>query len=178
MNFDSRAKQNLDEINKVHEFRRGNIREMQPEKSNDLFDYKEEEHSRRYDALKLESVFRFESTYKALKWGIAVGGMFAFHRYYRSRNLNAAAHWFTVMSAVSFFNIWLSYSLQEFVTDYGSRQSVSASAHKEYHQNAYKHYIDRIQDEIHSVDSLAEPMMQNDMADALDNFSETLTEYL
>ena len=77
----------------------------------DLFDYDPEEKSRRYDALKLETLFRFNATYKAMKWGITVGGLFAMHRYYRTRSINNAAHWFTVMSFISFFNIWLSYSL-------------------------------------------------------------------
>lgn len=67
--------------------------------------------------------------------------MFAFHRYYRTRDLNAAAHWFTVMSFFSFFNIWVSYGLQEFVTEYGSRKSLSLAARNEYHTNAYKSYL-------------------------------------
>ena len=48
----------------------------------DFFDYEKDESSRRYDALKSETLFRFETTYKALKWGIAVGGLFAMHRDY------------------------------------------------------------------------------------------------
>jgi uncharacterized membrane protein len=106
---------------------------MELDQEKNLFDYEKDERSRRYDALKLESLFRFDATYKALKWGISVGGMFAFHRYYRTRNINNAAHWFTVMSAVSFFNIWASYALQEFVTEYGSRKSISVSSRREYH---------------------------------------------
>lgn len=99
---------------------------------------------RRYDALKIETLFKFQSTYKAIKWGIVVGGMFAFHRYFRTRDLNAAAHWFTVMSFVSFFNIWASYGLQEFVTEYGSRKSLSLQARNEYHTNAYKSYLNNL----------------------------------
>lgn len=109
--FDERAKGNIEALTKIHEFRRQNINEIDINETKDYFDYDKNEESRRYDALKLESLFRFESTYKALKWGIMVGGMFAFHRYYRTRNINNAAHWFTIMSCVSFFNIWLSYSL-------------------------------------------------------------------
>jgi len=119
---------------------------------NDLFDYDPEEKSRRYDALKLETLFRFNATYKAMKWGITVGGLFAMHRYYRTRSVNNAAHWFTVMSFVSFFNIWLSYSLQEFVTEYGARKSLSVSQRNEYHQNAYKTYVERIAKETLTVD--------------------------
>ena len=37
-NFDDRAKQNIKEIVKVHEFRRANIKEMEPQTS-DFFDY-------------------------------------------------------------------------------------------------------------------------------------------
>jgi len=82
------------------------------ERTDDPFDYEpDDDMSRRYDALKIESLFRFSSTYKALKWGVMVGSMFAMHRYYRTRSINNAAHWFTVMSFVSFFNIWLSYGL-------------------------------------------------------------------
>lgn len=46
-----------------------------------------------------------------MKWGIAVGGLFAFHRYYRTRDFNSAAHWFAVMSCVSAFNIFASYGI-------------------------------------------------------------------
>ena len=82
------------------------------ERTDDPFDYEpDDDMSRRYDALKIESLFRFSSTYKALKWGVMVGSMFAMHRYYRTRSINNAAYWFTVMSFVSFFNIWLSYGL-------------------------------------------------------------------
>lgn len=101
-NFDANAKKNIDEISRVHEFRRANIKEMD-ENQKDFFDYNKGEESRRYDALKLEALFKYDSTYKALKWGVMVGGMFAFHRYYRTRNINNAAHWFTVMSCLSFF---------------------------------------------------------------------------
>jgi hypothetical protein len=107
--FDERAKENSSKVKKIHEFRRENIRDYEdPEK--DYFEYDPVE-GRRYDALKLETLFKFQSTYKAIKWGVLVGGMFAFHRYYRTRDLNAAAHWFTVMSFFSFFNIWASYGL-------------------------------------------------------------------
>jgi hypothetical protein len=92
----------------------------------DPFDYEPDNStSRRYDALKVEAIFRKDATFKAMKWGIAVGSMFAMHRFYRTRSTQAAAHWFTVMSFVSFFNIWMSYGLQEFVTEYGTRKSVS-----------------------------------------------------
>ena len=107
--FDERAKANSSKVTKVHEFRRENIRDYEdPEK--DYFEYDPEE-GRRYDALKLETLFKFQSTYRAIKWGVMVGAMFAFHRYYRTRDINAAAHWFTVMSSFSFFNIWVSYGI-------------------------------------------------------------------
>ena len=101
--------------------------------------------------------------------------MFAFHRYYRTRDINNAAHWFTVMSCVSFFNIWLSYSLQEFVTEYGSRKSISMSQRNEYHQNAYKSYVERVQNETLTVDNQGAPMLQNDMGKALNTLSDTVT---
>jgi hypothetical protein len=113
---------------------------------------------------------------KAIKWGVCVGSLFAGHRYYRSRSVNSAAHWFTVMSFVSFFNIWLSFSLQEYVTEYGSRKSISMSQRNEYHQNAYKAYVKRMQNETLSIDELADPILQNDTAQALDTFSDTYAE--
>lgn len=79
-----------------------------------------------------------------MKWGIAVGGLFAFHRYYRTRDFNSAAHWFAVMSCVSAFNIFASYGIQDFVTDYGSRKSLSLAARNEYHLNAHKAYIEKV----------------------------------
>ena len=96
-------------MRKLHEFRRENIREFEEPKK-DLFEYDPEE-KHKYDALKFENIFKFQSTYKAIKWGIAVGCMFAFHRYYRTRDFNAAAHWFTVMSFFASFNIFFSYGL-------------------------------------------------------------------
>ena len=93
----------------MHEFRRENIRDFEtPEK--DFFDYDPTE-KKRYDALKIDTIFKFHTTYKAMKWAVGVGIMFAFHRYYRTRDVNTAAHWFTVMSLFSFFNIWGSYKL-------------------------------------------------------------------
>ena len=124
--FDERAIANAENVSRIHEFRRQNIRDYEPP-NKDFFDYDAEEQSRKYDALKLENVFRYQSTYRAIKWGISVGALFAAHRYYRTRSINNAAHWFTCMSLISFFNIWLSYSLQEHVTELASRKSLSLS---------------------------------------------------
>ena len=112
----------------MHEFRRDNIKEIAPEER-DLFEY-DPKQVKRYDALKFEHIFRYETTLKATKWAIAVGGMFAFHRYFRTRDLQNAAHWFAYMSCFSFANIWISYQLQEFVVEFGSRKSMSLSARK------------------------------------------------
>ena len=112
--FDEKATQNVERVARIHEFRRGNIREYEvPEK--DFFDYDPEDKSGRYDALKMEIIFRYQSTYRAIKWGVSVGGLFAAHRYYRTRSVNNAAFWFVASSLVSFFNIWLSYGLQEHI---------------------------------------------------------------
>lgn len=56
------------------------------------------------------------------------------------------------MSCVSFFNIWLSYSLQEFVIDYGSRKSISLSQRNEYHAGAYAYYVNKISEETIEID--------------------------
>lgn len=104
--------------------------------------------------------------------------MFAFHRFYRTRNVNNAAHWFAVMSCVSFFNIWLSYSLQEFVMDYGSRKSMSLAQRNEYHENAYNYYVDRVTTETRIMDGNAEPMLLNETGRALDHFFTTYQDYL
>lgn len=110
------------------------------EPTKDYFEYDATE-DHRYDALKFENLFKYQNTYKAMKWGISVGTLFAFHRYYRTRDISAAAHWGTVMSFFSFFNIWVSYGIQEFVTEYGSRKNVSLTSRNEYHMNAYKAYV-------------------------------------
>jgi hypothetical protein len=44
-------------VTKIHEFRRENIRELE-EPSKDFFDYDPNE-KRRYDALKVETLFKF-----------------------------------------------------------------------------------------------------------------------
>ena len=55
--FDERAKANAQKVTKIHEFRRENIKEFEaPEK--DYFEYDPNE-KKRYDSLKLESLFRF-----------------------------------------------------------------------------------------------------------------------
>jgi len=122
--FDERARQNSEKVKGIHEFRRGNIREYEPPEK-DFFDYDPEDKSRKYDALKLETIFRFEQTFKAIKWGVTVGGLFAAHRYYRTRSIENAAFWFGLMSFISSTNIWISYGLQEAVTEIGSRKSIA-----------------------------------------------------
>jgi len=93
----------------------------------DYFAYNKDNVERRYDSLKLEGAFRYEAVYKAMRWGIGIGSIFAAHRYYRSRSIDNAAHWFTVISSVTMFNVCLSYGLQEFVTNYASRNSLLTS---------------------------------------------------
>ena len=138
--FDERAKTNVENVAKIHEFRRSNIREYEPP-DKDFFDYDPNEKSRKYDGLKLESIFKYEHTYKALQWGVTVGGLFAAHRYYRTRSFDSASYWFFVSSMISTFNIWVSYGLQYAVTDIASRKSISDQARDQYHQGAYKSYI-------------------------------------
>ena len=56
--FEEKATQNVERVARIHEFRRGNIREYEvPEK--DFFDYDPEDKSARYDALKMENIFRY-----------------------------------------------------------------------------------------------------------------------
>jgi hypothetical protein len=78
--------------------------------------------------------------------------MFALHRYYRSRDIQNAAHWFTCMSFIVFFNFWASYNLQDFVVEYGSRKQVSLQQRNEYHTNAYKAYVDHKADSVSFYD--------------------------
>jgi len=105
--FDEKAKANVEKVAGIHEFRRENIREYEsPDK--DFFDYDPNEKSRKYDALKFETMFRYESTFKAMKWGVIVGSLFAAHRYYRTRSVDNASFWFFAMSCFSASNIWIS----------------------------------------------------------------------
>lgn len=96
--------------------------------------------------------------------------MFGFHRYYRTRDLNAAAHWFTVMSFFSSFNIFVSYGIQEFVTEYGSRKSVTLASRNEYHSNALKAYYDRLQTNVRPLDNRVDAVLHNNSAIALNEF--------
>ena len=48
------------------------------------------------------------------------------------------------MSFVSATNIWISYGLQNFVTEMGSKKSVANQSRMEYHKGAYQHYIERV----------------------------------
>ena len=56
-NFDERAKANSQKVTKIHEFRRENIKDFE-EPDKDYFEYDPSE-KKRYDSLKLESLFRF-----------------------------------------------------------------------------------------------------------------------
>jgi hypothetical protein len=55
--FDERSKANSQKVTKIHEFRRENIKEFE-EPDKDYFEYDPSE-KKRYDSLKLESLFRF-----------------------------------------------------------------------------------------------------------------------
>ena len=118
--FEERAAANASKVSGIHEFRRGNIREYEPD-DRDFFDYDPTEQSRKYDGLKAETIFRFDQTYKAIQWGIAVGAMFAAHRYYRSRSLDGAAYWFATASMFSATNIWVSNGMHSAATEMGSK---------------------------------------------------------
>lgn len=140
--FDQRAMANSANVTQIHEFRRQNIKDYEAPQDN-LFDYSTEENDVKYNALKVENILRFNNTFKAIRWGIFVGGLFGMHRYYRSRDIQNSLTWFCTVSSVSFFNIWISYGLQEFVTQHGTTKSMQMAARNEYHTNAYKHYIQR-----------------------------------
>ena len=108
--FDSRAKANAAKVSQIHEFRRNNISEYEAPDV-DLFKYDEKETDLKYSALKAENIFKYQNTFKAIRWGVTVGGLFAMHRYYRSRDLSSAVNWFCTVSSGNFFLIWVSYGL-------------------------------------------------------------------
>ena len=89
---------------------------------------------------------------KAIRWGIFVGGLFGAHRYYRSRDIQGSLTWFCTVSGISFFNIWVSYGLQEFVTQHGTTKGIQTAARAEYHNNAYRAYLERAVDGVQEID--------------------------
>ena len=89
-----------------------------------MFEYQEDENDVKYTALKVENLFRFSNTMKAVRWGVFVGGLFGMHRYYRSRNFENAMGWFATVSGISMFNIWISYGIQEYVTQHGTTKGL------------------------------------------------------
>ena len=97
-------------LEQIHEFRRSNISEYEAPDV-DLFKYDENETDLKYSALKAENIFKYNNTFKAIRWGVTVGGLFAMHRYYRSRDLSSAVNWFCTVSSGNFFLIWVSYGL-------------------------------------------------------------------
>ena len=171
-NFEERAKKNAEKLMKTHEFRKENIKEMELG-DKDYFEYNPNE-PQRYAALKLEHILRFPNTFNSIKWGILVGSLFGFHRYYRTRNINNAAHWFTVMSFISFFNIWVSYALQDFISDYSVRKSISLSQRNEYQQDWYKMYLQEAQKKVDYIDKelKVQPIMKNSQVEAMSEFIE------
>ena len=107
-------------------------------KEGTLYQYDENETDLKYSALKAENIFKYQNTFKAIRWGVTVGGLFAMHRYYRSRDLSSSVNWFCTVSSANFFLIWVSYGLQDFVTQRGTSKSIQDAARNEYHTNAYK----------------------------------------
>ena len=98
--------------------------------------------------------------------------MFGMHRYYRSRNLSNALTWFCSVSTFSFVNIWISYGLQDFVTQHGTTKSIQTAARNEYHVNAYKSYIERAQQQTETIDRNLQPVMRNSQSESMDLFIE------
>jgi len=109
---------------------------------------------------------------KAVQWGIFVGGLFGMHRYYRSRDVSAALNWFCTVSGISVFNIWVSYGIQEFVTQHGSTRGKSQAAREEYHVAAYKNYLERAQNQASAFHSGADPILRNSQSESMDIFIE------
>lgn len=58
--FDSDAKQKAERVSSMHEFRRQNIKEADPleDPEKQFFDYDPDKETKRYDSLKLETIFR------------------------------------------------------------------------------------------------------------------------
>jgi hypothetical protein len=52
------------------------------------------------------------------------------------------------------------------------------TARQEYQNNAYKHYVDRVENETKSIDHEVMPMLDNDTGAALDNFIEIYSKNL
>lgn len=176
--FEEKARKHNEQLMRTHEFRKENIKEMELG-NKDYFEYNPDE-PQRYAALNLEHMFRFESTFSAIKWGVFVGSLFAFHRYYRTRDINNAAHWFTIMSFFSFFNIWISNGLQHFMSDYTVRKSISLSQRNEHYTTAYKAYYETVQDRVDPIDSelKVQPIIKNSQAESLNQFIENYQNYL
>lgn len=141
-----------------------------------MFKYQADENDVKYNALKVENIFRFQNTFKAIRWGIFVGGLFGAHRYYRSRDIQNALTWFCTVSGISFFNIWVSYGLQEFVTQHGTTKGLQTAARSEYHTNAYKSYLERQQEQIQLIDrsGVAQPVLRNSQSESMDLFVQDL----
>ncbi len=76
------------------------------------------------------------------------------------------------MSGISFFNIWVSYGLQDFVTTKSTTQGQQTAARQEYHTNAFKHYIHRLETKTRMVDDgvtaydNATPVVKNSQSEA------------
>lgn len=176
--FRQKAAENNERLMRTHEFRKDNIKQMELG-DKDYFEYTSDE-PERYSALDFDYMFKFETTFSAIKWGVFVGSLFAFHRYYRTRDVNNAAHWFTVMSFFSFFNIWVSNSIQHFISDYTMRKSISLSQRNEYQTNAFELYYDHVQNNVDNIDKelTVQPVMKNSQAESLDEFVENYQKYL
>ncbi|CAI2377719.1 unnamed protein product [Moneuplotes crassus] len=176
--FEQKAARNSEELMRTHEFRKENIKEMELEEK-DYFEYDPNE-PERYASLDPDYMFKFETTFSSIKWGIFVGSLFALHRYHRTRDVNNAAHWFTVMSFFSFFNIWVSNSIQHFISDYSVRKSVSLGQRNEFQKDAYENYFETVEKRVKVIDKelKVQPIMKNSQAESLNEFITSYQDYL
>lgn len=111
---------------------------------------------------------------KAVRWGVFVGGLFGMHRYYRSRNFENAMAWFATISGISMFNIWVSYGIQEYVTQHGTTKGLQNAAREEYHNNAYKTYLERTQQQVNLLHDGANPILKASQSESMNDFIQEL----
>lgn len=88
--------------------------------------------------------------------------------------MNNAAHWFTVMSFIAFFNIWVSNALQDFISDYGVRKNITVSQRTEHNKSAYTSYYSKVQKKVDYIDKelKVQPIMKNSQIESLNEFIE------
>lgn len=108
----TKGPKNSEDLIRLHEFRRENIREPYKEIENKNFFEFTSENDPKYKFLNVQYMLRSKLLIKSIIWSFGIGCAFFAHRYYRRQQFLNAMRWGCTTWTLSMFAIWGSLELQ------------------------------------------------------------------